>query len=153
MIDENKHGLAQVSSPCSGVAGGPASRAQAGARLAHFLLKERGIEMTLYRWNSVERRFTRTTVKADAPSREAKRLRVGKGERIRAEVATGDLLIRVLEGVWQMEIANKQLTVRHDEGVVIPSGFSHSVEAIEDSFAVQMADDQDYTGDDSLWAV
>jgi len=87
------------------------------------------------------------------PSRNAKRLRVGKGERIRAEVATGDLFIRVLEGAWRMEIDNRQLTVRHDEGVLIPSGFSHSAEAIEDSFAVEMVDDQQHIGDDSLWAV
>ena len=109
--------------------------------------------MTLYRWNSVEREFTRTSAHFGAPSPEAKRLRVVKGERIRAEVATGDLLIRVIEGAWRMEIANRQLTVHHNEGVVIPSGFSHSAEAIEDSFAVQTADESDYTGDDSLWAV
>ena len=109
--------------------------------------------MTLYRWDSVKRKFTPTSVHPGAPSSAAKRLRVVKGERIRAEVASGDLLIRVLEGTWQMKIANKQLTVRHDEAVVIPSGFSHSAEAIEDSFALQMPNDQDYTGDDSLWAV
>ena len=80
-------------------------------------------------------------------------MRVSKGERIRAEVATGDLMIQILEGAWRMEIANKELTVRHDEAVVIPSGFSHSAEAIEDSSAVQTADDPDYSGDDSLWAV
>lgn len=80
-------------------------------------------------------------------------MRVGKGERIRAEVATGDLCIRVIEGAWRMQIANSLLTVRHDEAVIIPSGFSHSAEAIEDSFALQMEDDQENAGRDSRWAV
>lgn len=109
--------------------------------------------MTLYRWDSSEREFTQTSDDVKTPSRDAKRMRVSKGERVRAEVATGDLMIQVLEGAWRMEIANKELTVRHDEAVVIPSGFSHSAEAIEDSSAVQTVDDPDLSGDDSLWAV
>jgi quercetin dioxygenase-like cupin family protein len=80
-------------------------------------------------------------------------VRVGKGERIRTEVATGDLTIRVLEGAWRMQIANDQLTVRHDEAVIIPSGFSHSAEAIEDSFALETVDEAEQRRDDSLWAV
>jgi mannose-6-phosphate isomerase-like protein (cupin superfamily) len=118
--------------------------------------KERGVEMTLYRWDSVERKFTPTSFQNDSPPGKRvlmKRLRVGKGQRIRAEVATGELFIRVLEGAWVMQIANSQLTVRHNEGVIIPSGFSHSAEAIEDSFALQMSDEQSNTSDDSLWAV
>ena len=109
--------------------------------------------MTLYRWDSSEREFTQTSDDVKMPSRDAKRMRVSKGERVRAEVATGDLMIQVLEGAWRMEIANKELTVHHDEAVVIPSGFSHSAEAIEDSSAVQTVDDPEYSGDDSLWAV
>jgi quercetin dioxygenase-like cupin family protein len=109
--------------------------------------------MTLYRWDSAERKFTQTSDHVKAPSRDARRMHVGKGERVRAEVATGDLMIQVLEGAWRMEIANNELTVHHDEAVVIPSGFSHSAEAIEDSSAVQTVHDPDYTGDDSLWAV
>lgn len=109
--------------------------------------------MTLYRWDSAERKFTQTSDDVKRPSRDAKRMHVSKGERVRAEVATGDLMIQVLEGAWRMEIANKELTVHHDEAVVIPSGFSHSAEAIEDSSAVQTVDDPEYSGDDSLWAV
>jgi quercetin dioxygenase-like cupin family protein len=82
-----------------------------------------------------------------------KQLRVGKGQRIRAEVASGELFIRMLEGAWRMQIANSHLTVRHNEAVIIPSGFSHSAEAIEDSFVVQMVNAGDHTGPDSLWAV
>jgi hypothetical protein len=52
-----------------------------------------------------------------------------------------------------MQIANSQLTVRHDEAIIIPSGFSHSAEAIEDSFAVQLEDNQDHQLHDSRWAV
>lgn len=110
--------------------------------------------MTLYRWDSVERKFTRTTVRNDMPPGERVRnLRIGKGQRIRAEVATGELLIRVIEGAWRMQIANSRLTVCHDEAVIIPSGFSHSAEAIEDSVAVQMEDDQEHPGSCSRWAV
>jgi len=82
-----------------------------------------------------------------------RRMHVGKGQRIRAEVATGELFIRVMEGAWRMQIANSQLTVRHDEAVIIPSGFSHSAEAIEDSLALQMEDEQEHPAHDSRWAV
>ncbi len=110
--------------------------------------------MTLYRWDCAEKKFTPTSVKRTIkPGDGARRLRVEKGQRVRAEVATGDLLIQMIEGAWRMEIANSQLTVRHDEAIIIPSGFSHSAEAIEDSFAVQMEDDQEHGAHDSRWAV
>jgi quercetin dioxygenase-like cupin family protein len=109
--------------------------------------------MTLYRWDSVARKFTPTSVQNNMPPGErVRRLRVGKGQRVRAEVATGELFIRVIEGAWRMQIANSQLTVRHDEAVIIPSGFSHSAEAIEDSFALQM-EEQEHAANDSRWAV
>ncbi|MFY9556163.1 MAG: hypothetical protein WAV20_09840 [Blastocatellia bacterium] len=111
--------------------------------------------MTLYRWDSVRRKFTPTSVQNDAPSGElvSKRMRVRKGQRVRAEVATGELFIRMIEGAWRMKIADSQLTVHRNEGVIIPSGFSHSAEAIEDSFAIQIADEHDHRTDESLWAV
>jgi dTDP-4-dehydrorhamnose 3,5-epimerase-like enzyme len=52
-----------------------------------------------------------------------------------------------------MQIAGSQLTVRNDEAVIIPSGFSHSAEAIEDSIAVQMTEDQFLATEESRWAV
>ena len=110
--------------------------------------------MTLYRWDSVERKFARTSVRSELPQAEpVKRMRIGKGQHTRPEVATGDLCIRVIEGAWRMQIADSQLTLRHDEAVIIPSGFSHSAEAIEDSCALQMEDDQEHGGVDSRWAV
>jgi quercetin dioxygenase-like cupin family protein len=112
--------------------------------------------MTLYRWDSVERRFTSTSVENDMPYDErvqVKQLRVGKGQHIPAEVASGELFIRVLEGAWRLRIAESHLTVRYNEAVIIPSGFSHSVEAIEDSYAVQMINARDSAARDSLWAV
>ena len=112
--------------------------------------------MTLYRWDSVERKFTASSVQSDLSDAERallKPVRVGKGQRIRAEVATGELFIRMLEGAWRMEIANSQLTVRDNEAVIIPSGFSHSAEAIEDSLALQTTDEQELIGSDSRWAV
>ena len=111
--------------------------------------------MTLYRWDSIERRFTPTSVHNVTPATErlTRRVQAGKGQRIRAEVATGELFIRVIEGAWRMEIANGELTVRHNEGVIIPSGFSHSAEAIKESSALQTVDEPDHFGADSLWAV
>ena len=110
--------------------------------------------MRLYRWDSVERRFRSTSVQKETPAGErVRRMRVGKGQHLRAEVATGDLCIQVIEGAWRMQIADSQLTVRHDEAVIIPSGFSHSAEAIEDSFAVQTEDDYEQPANDSRWAV
>jgi mannose-6-phosphate isomerase-like protein (cupin superfamily) len=110
--------------------------------------------MKLYRWDSAERKFMPSSVQADMPPGDrVRQMHVGKGQRLRAEVATGELFIRVIEGAWRMQIADSQLTVRHDEGVIIPSGFSHSAEAIEDSLAVQMEDDQEQFGRDSRWAV
>ena len=111
--------------------------------------------MTLYRWDSIERRFTPTLVRSEihAGKRSPLKLRMDKGQRIRTEVATGDLFIRMIKGAWRMQIANSQLTVHNDEGVIIPSGFSHSAEAIEDSVALQTTDDQLQPGDDSRWAV
>ena len=112
-------------------------------------------EMKLYRWDSVERKF-KSSIQHELPRNRRvvlKRLRVGKGQRIRPEVASGELLIRLVEGAWRMRIANSQLTVRRNEAVIIPSGFSHSAEAIEDSFALQMSDRLEHTGDESLWAV
>jgi quercetin dioxygenase-like cupin family protein len=111
--------------------------------------------MTLYRWDSTERRFTPTSVRNDIPAgkRAPLKMQMDKGQRIRAEVATGELCIRMIKGAMRMQIANSQLTVRNDEAVIIPSGFSHSAEAIEDSVALQTSDDQFLSGDDSRWAV
>lgn len=111
--------------------------------------------MTLYRWDSIERRFTSTFVRSElhAGKRSPLKLQMDKGQRIRTEVATGDLFIRMIKGAWRMQIANSQLTVHNDEGVIIPSGFSHSAEAIEDSVAIQTTDDQLQSSDDSRWAV
>jgi hypothetical protein len=113
--------------------------------------------MTLYRWDSIERRFTPTLVREINAGKRSplklQKLRMDKGQRIRTEVATGDLFIRMIKGAWRMQIANSQLTVRNDEGVIIPSGFSHSAEAIEDSVAIQTTDDQLQSSEDSRWAV
>ena len=111
--------------------------------------------MTLYRWDSIERKFAPTSVHTETTPEGNMNGRVSadKGQRIRAEVATGELFIRVIEGAWRMEIANSELTVRHNEGVIIPSGFSHSAEAIEDSSALQTVDEHDHVGAESLWAV
>jgi quercetin dioxygenase-like cupin family protein len=111
--------------------------------------------MTLYRWDSTERRFTSTSARIETIIGESapRELHTEKGQRIPADVATGDLCITMLKGAWQMQIANSQLTVRDNEAVIIPSGFSHSAEAIEDSIALETSEDQNPSTDDSRWAV
>ena len=112
--------------------------------------------MTLYRWDSGKRKFTPASIRNELIPDDRgslKPLQVGKGERVHVDVAAGDLFIRMLKGAWRMQIANSQLTVRHDEAVIIPSGFSHSAEAIEDSVVLRTVDEQVITSDASLWAV
>lgn len=82
-----------------------------------------------------------------------KSLQVSKGDRVSAELASGESLICLLRGAWRMKMAGGQLTVHHNEAVVIPKGFSHSAEAIEDSFALQMVREQETSDRDCLWGV
>ena len=111
--------------------------------------------MTLYRWDSTERRFTSTSDRIETPASDSalRERHTEKGQRTRPDVATGDLCITMLKGAWQMQIANSELTVRDNEAVIIPSGFSHSAEAIEDSVALETSEEQNPSADDSRWAV
>ena len=111
--------------------------------------------MKLYCWDSFEKKFLPAPDRQQIPSGERvllKSLEVGKGERISGEAATGELMICMLRGAWRMKIAGSPLTVRNNEVVIIPSGFCHSAEAIEDSFALQMARECE-GGEDYLWGV
>ncbi|HXG92309.1 MAG TPA: hypothetical protein VNN73_08070 [Blastocatellia bacterium] len=111
--------------------------------------------MTLYCWNSFERRFIPTHDREHIPSGERVLLRsleIGKGERVTGEATSGEQFICILRGAWRMKIAGNLLTVRDSEAVIIPSGFKHSAEAIEDSFALQMVRERE-PNEDYLWGV
>ena len=111
--------------------------------------------MTLYHWDSLERRFLPVPVQDHLPSGERVRmmsLRVEKGERVSAVAASDDQMICLLRGSWRMIIANNELLVRRNEAVVIPSGFDHSLEAIEDSFALRMVREPE-RDEECLWGV
>jgi homogentisate 1,2-dioxygenase len=113
-------------------------------------------EMTLYCWDWFERKFILAPVQDQLQWDERvlmKGLRVSKGESVVAEVASGELLICLLRGAMRMKMAGGQLTVRHNEAVIIPKGFSHSAEALEDSFALQMVREQEMSERDCLWGV
>ena len=112
--------------------------------------------MKLYRWDSFARIFTTTVLQDYRPLRERVVLqshRLDKGKRIKATVNSEDSVICLLSGAWRVNIANNQLIVYYDEAVVIPSGFEHSVEAIEDSFAVQVVHEKEGSSDQYLWGV
>jgi quercetin dioxygenase-like cupin family protein len=112
--------------------------------------------MTLYCWDSFERKFMPAPIQDQLQWDERvsmKSLQVSKGESVSAGVASGESLICLLRGAWQVKMAGSQLTVRHDEAVIIPKGFSHSAEAIEDSFALQMVREQETSERDCLWGV
>jgi quercetin dioxygenase-like cupin family protein len=112
--------------------------------------------MTLYCWDSFERRFLPFPVQDHMPSDERVRLtsfQVSKGESLSADVASDELLIYVLRGAWRMKIAGSHLVVRDNEAVIIPSGFGHSAEAIEDSFALRMQREQGAGEGDYMWGV
>jgi quercetin dioxygenase-like cupin family protein len=112
--------------------------------------------MTLYCWDWYERKFVTAPIQDQLQWDERvlmKSLQVSKGESVIAEVASGELLICLLRGAWQMEMAGSRLTVHDNEAIIIPKGFSHSAEAIEDSFALQMVRDQETSERDCLWGV
>jgi hypothetical protein len=111
--------------------------------------------MKLYRWDSFSRVFTATVLQDYMPLQDRVVLqghRLDKGKRLKATVNSEDSLICLLTGSWCVNIANRQLIVHYDEAVIIPSGFEHSVEAIEDSFAVQVVNEKE-SGDQYLWGV
>ena len=112
--------------------------------------------MKLYCWNSFERKFTSAPIQDYIPPAERvllMSLEVGKGECVNGPAASGERMICLLRGAWRMKIADSQLIVRRNEAVIIPSGFDHSAEAIEDSFALQMVPEQESDKEDYLWGV
>jgi len=97
--------------------------------------------MRVYRWNSLERNFSPSVMREDmAPGERVlmESLQIGKGERVRGQRISNERMICLLKGSWLLKIADNRLVVRRNEAVIIPSGFDHSAEAIEDSFALQM---------------
>ena|SRR5215831_7219127 len=101
--------------------------------------------MRVYRWNPLERNFSPSVMQQDmAPGERVlmESLQVGKGERVRGDGISNERMICLLKGSWRLKVADNNLLVRRNEAVIIPSGFDHSAEAIEDSFALQMIPQQ-----------
>jgi hypothetical protein len=97
--------------------------------------------MRLYEWDSSERKFTPRWAADDLPPGDRvllASLEVSKGDYLNGAPATSERLICLLKGAWRMKIAGGELVVRRNEAIRIPAGFGHSVEAIQDSFALQM---------------
>jgi quercetin dioxygenase-like cupin family protein len=96
-------------------------------------------EMRIYQWDSSEKKFTPARDYSPPGERVLMMsLTVEKGERVTGRPAPSEQMICLLRGAWRMKIADKDLIVRRNEAVVIPSGFEHSAVAIEDSFALQV---------------
>ena len=97
--------------------------------------------MKLYQWDSSQNRFTaalRDYMVPDAERVTLSSLQIQKGERLQSNTFPSEQMICLLRGAWRLSIAGDQLVVRRNEAVVIPPGFEHSAEAIQDSFALQM---------------
>lgn len=97
--------------------------------------------MRLYQWNSTERRFLLGAFIDPAAAGERlilMSLEVSKGEQVNGEPTSYQQMICLLKGAWRMNVAGSQLVVRRNEAVMIPPGFRHSAEAIQDSFAIQV---------------
>jgi quercetin dioxygenase-like cupin family protein len=112
--------------------------------------------MTLYRWDSSARRFTSSPFRDHQLSGEKvllKSFEVEKGCTMEAGAACNDTLICLLRGALRVRVASDELIVRDREAVMIPFGFRHSAEAIEDSFALQMLREPRAADDDYLWGV
>ncbi|HYL97974.1 MAG TPA: hypothetical protein VEZ90_03390 [Blastocatellia bacterium] len=110
--------------------------------------------MKVYRWNPTDRQFAPAPAGNDIPSNERvllQSLQIDKGAYVRSEGVTRERMICLLRGSWRMSIADSDLVVRRNEAVVIPSGFDHYAEAIEDSFALQL--EREANEDDYLWGV
>lgn len=114
------------------------------------------VYMKLYRWDSFTREFKSVSAKDYMPSGERvmlMSLQVSKGERVSGSSSSGERLICLLRGAWSMKIAGSPLVVRRNEAVIIPLGFEHSAEAIEDSFALDIVREQEAEDEAQLWGV
>ena len=112
--------------------------------------------MKVYRWDSYERRFLPARIQDHTPSGESvllQSLQVRKGEMVTSTGLPSERMICLLRGSWKMNIAEHELTVRRSEAIIIPSGFNHSAEAMEDSFAIQMVRQHEQPDDSYLWGV
>ena len=112
--------------------------------------------MKLYRWDSFLREFKSVPAQDYMPSGERvllMSLHVSKGEQVSGSPVSGERLICLLRGSWRMKIAGNQLVVRRNEAVIIPLGFEHSAEAMEDSFALHIVREQETEDELPLWGV
>ena len=100
--------------------------------------------MKLYEWNSVARKFTRRPAGGDLPEGDrvlVASLEITKGDQVIGGPGNRERWICVLKGAWILNIDGSNLIVRRNEGVVIPPGTEHRIEALRDSFALQVVCD------------
>jgi quercetin dioxygenase-like cupin family protein len=117
---------------------------------------KRGQSMKVYRWDSYERRFLAARMHdSTAPGERVMlmTLQVKKGDRVSSAGLPDERMICLLRGSWRMNVADHELMVRRSEAIVIPSGFGHSAEAVEDSFALQLVREPEQADDGYLWGV
>lgn len=97
--------------------------------------------MRLYQWSSTEQKFLPGVFTDPVATGERvilMSLEMTKGEQVRGGPASQEQMICLLKGAWRIEVAGRKLIVRRNEAVIIPRGFRHSAEAIQDSFALQV---------------
>lgn len=111
--------------------------------------------MTLYSWDSFAKKFTPSPIRDHIAKGEHIVLRsveVPKGERLADDDTADERLICLLSGALKVTTSSCELIVRDNEAVMIPVGFRHSAEAIEDSLALQVVREVNGT-EDYLWGV
>jgi homogentisate 1,2-dioxygenase len=109
----------------------------------------------LYKWDSFAKRFTPSPIQQHIPKNERIVLRsvaVTKGEELASESVGGERLICLLSGALKVITTSGELIVRDNEAVMIPTGFRHSAQAIEDSLALQVVRESG-PAEDYLWGV
>jgi quercetin dioxygenase-like cupin family protein len=97
--------------------------------------------MKLYQWDSQRKRFMPGGGEYTVPAAEpvtVSSLEVSKGQQVSGHFSASEQMIFLLKGAWRVKVGTDDLIVRRNEAVVIPPGFEHSAEAIQDSFALQM---------------
>jgi mannose-6-phosphate isomerase-like protein (cupin superfamily) len=110
--------------------------------------------MTLYKWDSFSKKFAPSPLRQHIAKGECvvlKSVEMTKGERLSVEGGS-DRFFCLLSGALRVTTPSGEFIVRDNEAVMIPAGFLHSAEAIEDSRALQLVRKAN-GADDYLWGV
>jgi quercetin dioxygenase-like cupin family protein len=97
--------------------------------------------MALHRWNDIAPEqmnplVTRQVIHSDAMT--LARIVLKKGAIVPVHQHVSEQISMVVSGVMRFRLGDRDVTVRQGENLQIPSNMPHSVEALEDSVAVDV---------------